>query len=62
MAAELETVESRFDRDYLQRRDDREDRDIRQRRDDRTARAYVNPRTGVSATGETSEYVEELFD
>lgn len=55
-----ESAESRFQRDWLEIQDSRKERGLDQQTDERLARRYVSPE-GVSATGATSDYVEEAY-
>ena len=55
-----ESAESRFERDWMEIQDDRRERGLEQQPDERLARRYVSPE-GVSATGATSDYVEEAY-
>lgn len=56
-----ESAASRYDRDWLHIEDDRKVRGLDQQPDERLARRYVNDATGESATGATSDYVEEAY-
>lgn len=59
---ELESVESRFDRDWGQIADDRKVRGLDNQSNERQARLYVNAETGESATGKSHPTVDALFD
>lgn len=56
-----ESAESRFERDWTFIEDDRKLRTLDQQSDERQSRLYVDSDTGTSATGKTSEYLEEAY-
>ena len=56
------SVEDRFERDWESRGDDVKHRSFDQRSEERKSREYVDPETGVSASGATSDIADELWD
>lgn len=55
-------VADRYARAYSHREDDRKERDLDEQSDERAARLFVDPDTGVSATGRQSDEVDEFWE
>lgn len=58
----MESVTDRYDRKYGQILDDRKERALDSASDERVSRLFVDPETGVSATGRTSPETDELWE
>ena len=55
-------VEDRYNRDWLQRRDDNKERTLDQQSNERISRNYVDPETGISATGVSDPETDALWE